>query len=206
MRRVVVLGRGASGKSTLAARLGKLTGLPVIELDLHFWPPDLNPTPPGDWARMQRELAGGRDWIMDGDLGPYDVVEIRLRTADTVIVLDFSLARCAWRALRRSRERIDFWRWLITYRRRSLPSLRSAIRTHAPGAAVRVFRHPRAVERFLLTLGGDPEGVVGGVGDGGGGAGGARAGRGEAAGGVEALDEGDGGEQAGAAGGGGLQQ
>jgi adenylate kinase family enzyme len=41
--RVVVLGRGGAGKSTTAARLGVLTGLPVIELDRHFWPNDLAP-------------------------------------------------------------------------------------------------------------------------------------------------------------------
>jgi hypothetical protein len=32
MKRVVIIGRGASGKSTLAVRLGEITGLPVIEL------------------------------------------------------------------------------------------------------------------------------------------------------------------------------
>lgn len=37
MKRVVILGRGGAGKSTLAARLGEITGLPVIELDKSFW-------------------------------------------------------------------------------------------------------------------------------------------------------------------------
>ncbi len=39
MKRVVILGRGASGKSTLARLLGEITGLPVIELDKVFWQP-----------------------------------------------------------------------------------------------------------------------------------------------------------------------
>ena len=30
---------------------------------------------------------------MDGDLGPYDVLEIRLQAADTVVFLDFSPVR-----------------------------------------------------------------------------------------------------------------
>ena len=41
-----------------------------------------------------------------------------LPRADTVLILDFSLTRCAWRALRRSRERADFWWWLLTWRHR----------------------------------------------------------------------------------------
>lgn len=39
MERVVILGRSGAGKSTLAAMLGAATGLPVVELDAHFWGP-----------------------------------------------------------------------------------------------------------------------------------------------------------------------
>ena len=58
MKRVVIIGPGASGKSTLARLLGEITGLRVI---------------------------------MDGDLGPHDVIEVRLRVAVTIIFLEFSL-------------------------------------------------------------------------------------------------------------------
>jgi adenylate kinase family enzyme len=34
MKRVVIFGPGGPGKSTLAVRLGEITGLPVIELDM----------------------------------------------------------------------------------------------------------------------------------------------------------------------------
>jgi hypothetical protein len=53
---------------------------------------------------------------MDGDLGPHDVVDVRFQAADTVVVLDFPFAVCAGRAVRRSRERADFWRWVWSYR------------------------------------------------------------------------------------------
>src|SRR6266853_4412592 len=142
MRRVLILGRGGAGKSTLARRLGDVTGLPVVELDKVFWRPGLLPTPRDKWVQLQQKLIREEKWIMDGDLGPYDAVEVRLRVADTVILLDFSLLRCAWRALRRSRERADFWRWLFTYRSQSRPVLMDAISTHAPSAEVRIFRDP----------------------------------------------------------------
>ncbi len=51
---------------------------------------------------------------MDGDLGPHDVLDVRVQAADTVVFLEFPPLRCAWRALRRSPERASFWRWLLT--------------------------------------------------------------------------------------------
>lgn len=86
---------------------------------------------------------------MDGDLGPYDAVQVRLRRADTVIVLDYSLVRCAWQAIKRSRERADFWRWVFEYRRKYLPLLHQAIAQHASKAEVLIFRDATAAERFL---------------------------------------------------------
>ena len=89
-------------------------GVPVIELDKHFWRPGLRPLPPGEWTRVQQRLAAQPGWVMDGDLGPYDVLSGRLAHADTVIVLDYGFAVCAWRAARRSRETMGFWLWFGT--------------------------------------------------------------------------------------------
>lgn len=149
MKRVVIVGRGGSGKTTLATRLSALTGLPVIELDSLFWQPGLASTPPHQWAAIQHDAVQQSAWIMDGDLGPYDVLHVRLQAADTVIMLDFSLLRCAWRAVRRSRENAEFWHWLWTYRRRWRPLVMQAIDTYAPSAEVHVLRSPRSVRRFL---------------------------------------------------------
>ncbi len=149
---MVIIGRGASGKSTLARRLGDITGLPVIELDKIFWRSGLIATPREQWIAMQEKFVAGDRWIVDGDLGPHDAVEGRLHAADTVILLDFSLVRCAWRAIRRSRERADFWLWLLTYGFQSRPSLKSAIANHAPNAALHVFRNPKALARFVADV------------------------------------------------------
>jgi adenylate kinase family enzyme len=153
MKRVVILGRGASGKSTLARRLGKITGLPVIELDKVFWQQGLLATPRDQWVAQQEKLIAEDGWIMDGDLGACDAVEVRLRGADTVILLDFSLVRCAWRAVRRSRERADFWRWLLAYRFRSRPILMQAIAYHAASAEFRILRNPEALRKFVTEVG-----------------------------------------------------
>jgi adenylate kinase family enzyme len=150
MERVVIVGPGASGKSTLAALLGAITGLPVVELDQMFWQSGLSATPHDQWLEIQTRLVAQEKWILDGDLGPYDAVDVRLRAADTVIFLDFSLIRCVWRAVRRSRERFDFWLWLLRYRCQHRPFMREAIRDHASQANLHVLRNPKAVSRFVV--------------------------------------------------------
>ena len=152
MKRVVILGRGAAGKSTLARQLGDITGLAVVELDKIFWRSGLSPTPRAEWIALQQKLIQKEEWILDGDLGPYDAVEVRLCAADTIILLDFSLFRCAWRVLRRAPERADFWRWLLTYRRQSVPRLRKAISRYGPKADLHVIRSPRALKAFIVDL------------------------------------------------------
>ena len=152
MKRVVVLGRGGAGKSTAARQLGEHAGLPVIELDQHFWHPGLIVTTQDEWVTKQRALAAADQWIMDGDLGPGDVPAARLRRADTILLLDFSLLRCAWRAWRRGPEQAAFWRWLLAWRRHSKPALLDTIRTVTPRAAVHVLRTPRQLRDVFCLL------------------------------------------------------
>jgi adenylate kinase family enzyme len=152
MKRVVILGPGASGKSTLARQLGGITGLPVIELDKVFWQPGLVATPRDLWVSKQQTLVQTDAWIMEGDLGRHDAVEVRLRAADAIIFLDFSLTRCALRAIRRSRERPDFWLWQLRYRRRSRPFLMAAIGQYSLGAKLHVLHNPGEVRRFLTEV------------------------------------------------------
>jgi adenylate kinase family enzyme len=149
---VVILGPGGSGKSTLARRLGEITGLPVVELDKVFWDPGLVASTRDEWVQIQTRLVEGSAWILDGDLGPYDAVEVRLRAADTIIFLDYSLIRCAWQAVWRSRERADFWLWLMRYRRRSRPFLMEAIASHAPDANLHLLRNPEELSRFVAEV------------------------------------------------------
>jgi hypothetical protein len=129
--------------------MGEIKGLPVIALDEIFWRPGLIATPREQWVEMQEKLVAGDRWIMDGDLGPYDALEVRLRAADTIIFLDFSLVRCAWQAIRRSGERADFWRWLLAYRYQSRPILKAAIANHAPNAVLHIFGGPKVLGRFV---------------------------------------------------------
>ena len=133
-------------------RLSQITGLPARELDKLFWRRGVVATPREEWVKIQQVLTAEDAWILDGDLGPYDAVEVRLQVADTIVFLDFSLALCLWRAVRRSPERADFWRWLLRYRQQSRPFLMKAIAQHAPHATLHVLSTPKALRFFLADL------------------------------------------------------
>lgn len=152
MKKVILLGRGGAGKSTTAKYLSKVTGIPEVEIDKHFWQPGLKPTPVAEWRELQKKLTSGKSWIIDGDLGKYDAVEVRLQAADTILVLDFPLLLCINRARKRGKERMGFWWWLLTWRIVSRPKLLKAIKKYAPNAAVHTFRSPKSLQRFLDQL------------------------------------------------------
>lgn len=93
MERIIVIGCGGAGKSTLARKLGEKTGLPVVHLDQIWWSP-------GNWKHLERaefdrrlavEMEKPR-WILDGNFNR--TMEIRLEKCDTVIYLDFSRMAC----------------------------------------------------------------------------------------------------------------
>ena len=93
MNRVMIIGCGGAGKSTLARKLGEKTGLPVVHLDQIFWEP-------GNWQHLEKEEFDRRlraemekpQWILDGNFNR--TMELRLEACDTVIYLDYPRLVC----------------------------------------------------------------------------------------------------------------
>jgi hypothetical protein len=106
-------------------------------------------------VEVQQELANQPRWVMDGDLGPYDALPVRLSAADTVLLLDFPRWLCLWRVLRRSRERWDFWWWMFTWGWLERPKIRGMLTEH-PNAELHTFRSPKELDHFLFKLAPDP--------------------------------------------------
>lgn len=166
MRKVIIIGSGGAGKSTLAGKLGKLTGLPVIHLDREYWRPNWEKTPADEWEARVKELITGDSWIMDGNFG--GTRAMRMKAADTIIFLDFSRWACLYRIVKRTakyygrtrpdmtedcRESFDpaFFLWIWNYRHRSRVRLLSELESISAKNII-VLKSQREVDRFLNAL------------------------------------------------------
>lgn len=164
MERVIIIGCGGAGKSTLARKLGEKTGLPVVHLDRIWWSP-------GNWqhlaqedfdACIQAEIRKPR-WILDGNF--CRTLELRLEKCDTVIYLDFPRLVCLknWlgRVIRNwGHARADmaegcaewfdpeFALWIWNFNKNNRARLYELLNA-AQGKQVIILRSRRQVERFL---------------------------------------------------------
>jgi adenylate kinase family enzyme len=167
MQRVLVIGSGGAGKSTLARRLAERTGLPLVHLDAVYWRAGWVETPKQEWASTVETMLAEERWIMDGNFG--GTLERRLEACDTVVFLDMPRLLCLWRVLARRvrmhgrsrpdmaagcEERIswEFLGWIWTYPAERRPKILDRLaRLRAEQRAV-VLRSPREVERFLAAV------------------------------------------------------
>jgi adenylate kinase family enzyme len=164
MKRILVIGSGGSGKSTVATKLGDLLNLEVIHLDKFFWKSGWVEPPRDEWLKTVTELVDRDSWIIDGNYS--GTLELRMQRCDTIIFLDLSRLVCLWRIVKRNLqyrrggrpdiaegcvEKFDpkFVSWVWNYSRRSRPRVLELIRTHAGGKRVIWLRSKADVKKFL---------------------------------------------------------
>lgn len=150
--RVAFLGRGGADARPAAQRLAELTGRTLIRIDKHFWPVDRRPDPAPHWAKVQATITENDTWVLDADLGPYDLDEPRLGRPDEVWVLDFRPITCLLRALRYSSERRDLRVWLFRWRREYLNDELERIARRAPQVRLRHLHSPAEVAALLAEV------------------------------------------------------
>ena len=166
MEKVVIIGCGGAGKSTLARKLGEKTGLPVVHLDSIFWLPG--------WVEMEKDAFDQRlredmakpQWIIDGNYNR--TMAERVAHCDTIIYLDFSRFACLrgviWRFLTNigktrpdmgpgCKEKIDgeFIRWVWNFNKTKREPYYRML-NEAEGKETIVLKNRRMVKQFLRSV------------------------------------------------------
>ena len=167
MERVMIIGCGGAGKSTLARKLGEKTGLPVVHLDQIWWAP-------GNWQHIEKpefdeklalELEKPR-WILDGNFNR--TVELRLQRCDSVIYLDYPRLVCIKNWLGRviknwgrhrpdmtegCNERFDpeFVRWIWNFNKNNRARYYALLK-EVKGKNVVILKSRRQAQKFLDSL------------------------------------------------------
>lgn len=173
-RRIVVLGSGGAGKSTVARAIATRLRLPLHHLDRLYWLPGWQARPDGEWETLQRELVQDACWVLDGNYSR--TLAIRLDRADGVLFLDLPRRVCAWRAFWRSvrlygrvrpdlgeacPEHLDvaFLAWIWAFPRRTRGKLLAARDAAPPGQVWIVPRSARDVRRLLAEIAASAKGA-----------------------------------------------
>lgn len=168
MRKVLVIGPGGAGKSTLARRLGELLNIEVLHLDRFYWHAGWVETPKPEWLKTVEEMLKRDAWIMDGNYS--GTLEMRVRACDTVVFLDMPRRLCLRRVLKRAlmyrrssrpdmaegcqeRLTLEFILWIWNYPRRTRPKVLRMLESNQGEKRVLRLRSQAEVERFLASLG-----------------------------------------------------
>ena len=103
MKRVLVVGNLATGKSTVTCKIAARLNLPAYHLDSHFWKPGWNMPDKGEWSAWVNRAVLKEEWILDGNY-PSSLLH-RASRADTLVFIELPCYVSLYRYLRRTASR-----------------------------------------------------------------------------------------------------
>ena len=166
MDRILIVGCPGSGKSTFAKELHRITGIPLIHLDMLFWNKDGTTVEKSVFYERLTEALEEERWIIDGNYSR--TIPMRLPKCDTIIYLDFNRWECLlgmfqrvtrWYGKQRPdmggecRERFDpeFVRWIWNFNEQNRVRNYTWL-AQAKHAKSIVLRNRREVKAFLAGI------------------------------------------------------
>ncbi|HVD96825.1 MAG TPA: hypothetical protein VNB90_01390 [Cytophagaceae bacterium] len=101
--KILIIGNGGTGKSTLADKMGKDLGIPVTYLDLIMWNKNWDRLPEKEFTKQLSKITATKDWIIEG-WGYHSTLYERVEKADVIVYLQYPLAFCLKSVLERNKK------------------------------------------------------------------------------------------------------
>ena len=165
MKRIIIIGCPGSGKSRLSKILAKKLNLPLVHLDKLFWKPNWQSVSKEQFKELLLEELEKPCWILDGNF--WSTLELRLKYADHVILMNYPTVTCILRVLKRviknrgkSREDmtegcnekldIEFLKYVRKFKKTRLPQMKKVLsQSNVPVIEI---KNDRELKKFLNNL------------------------------------------------------
>ena len=100
--KILIIGNGGTGKSTLAHKMSIDLNIPVTHLDLIMWDKNWDRMPERAFKQTLDKITPKTDWIIEG-WGYHSTLNDRIEKADCIIYLQFPLSFCLKSVLERNK-------------------------------------------------------------------------------------------------------
>jgi adenylate kinase family enzyme len=100
MPRIIIIGNGGTGKSTLGEHLARELAIPVTHLDQLSLRPGWQYVPEDEFTAKLRDILEARTWIVEG-WSYHSTMQMRIKAANVIIHLDYPIWYCYWNAAKR---------------------------------------------------------------------------------------------------------
>ncbi|MFV0557880.1 MAG: DNA topology modulation protein [Enterococcus sp.] len=167
MKRIILLGSGGAGKSTLARKLGEKLAIHVFHLDQFFWQANWVLRNEEAQITIHEKVLQADTWIIDGNYSA--TLRRRIEAADTIIFIDRNRWVCIYQVLKRSwhyrgtarpdmqaecREHFDwdFIKWLWCFPKNSKPPIEQALKQLPHSKQLIVLKNKKQIEAFVDSL------------------------------------------------------
>jgi len=169
MQRILVTGCCGAGKSTFSKKLQSILKLELIHLDQYYHKPNWEETEQKEWEKTVNELVEKPSWIMDGNYS--ETMEVRIKSADTIIYLDYPILKCFWRVIIRifkyhgvvrsdmangckERFNLEFLHFVLTFNSKNRKGFMQKLKLVKDKKRVLVFKTDKQADKFLAQISG----------------------------------------------------
>jgi len=167
LHKILVIGCCGAGKSTFSKKLQSFLNVEIIHLDQYYHKPNWEEPEKNEWKKVVNNLIQKPSWIMDGTY--VGTMDIRIKSADTIIYLDYPILKCFWRVIIRifkyhgivrsdmangCKEQFDleFLLYVLTFNHKKRDRIIEKINTVKDSKRVYVFKTDKEADKFLAQI------------------------------------------------------